>query len=215
MEKPTKREGILIILFIVITSVLLLTNQIFKKNSDLVIADTESSEENYLEIENNNIEEYKIEENNEKEQDEIREIFVDICGAVYDSKVVKLKDGDRVIDAVKLAGGLTDKADIKRINLAKLLNDGEKIIIPEIGEILNNNESFIENNIEASDTKVNINTGSTSQLQTLNGIGAVYAGRIIEYRERRNGFKSLEEIKEVSGIGEKTYEGIKDSIKLY
>src|SRR5690606_23115175 len=112
------------------------------------------------------------------------------------------------IDAVDLAGGLKKEADLDRINLAKKLEDEEKIYIPKVGEEVNAAELFIstEGAVNSSGSnKININTCSLSELEGLPGIGQVIAGRIIEYRKSKS-FKKIEEIKNVSCLGGKKFE---------
>ncbi|HZK12312.1 MAG TPA: helix-hairpin-helix domain-containing protein, partial [Atribacterota bacterium] len=128
---------------------------------------------------------------------------------------------DRIVDAVKIAGGETEEANLDLINLAALLKDGQKIIIPykiynQTGEEMNKD---IYNNVEngysssvSTSAKVNINTADTIILQTLPGIGPVLSERIIEYRNQNGLFGVIDDIKDVSGIAEKKYEGIKDLI---
>jgi competence protein ComEA len=134
-------------------------------------------------------------------------LYVDICGAVAKEGFYKLPSESRVVDAVEMAGGLLDTADIKRINLAQKIYDQEKIIIPEIGESL-----AVE---ESTDGIININTAGKARLEELSGIGPAYANRIILYRQKNGGFKSKEEIMEINGIGEKTYENIEECICIY
>lgn len=155
-----------------------------------------------------------IEDDMESNVDEKVIIMVHVSGEVFNPGLVKLFLGDRVIDAVELAGGLKKEADIDRINLAKKLIDEEKIHIPKIGEEINIDISYgsnISNSASNNGGKININQCSSSDLESLPGIGKVTAGKIIEYR-KSTPFKSIEEIKNVSGIGEKKYEAIKDLI---
>lgn len=139
-------------------------------------------------------------------------IMIHISGQVYKPGLIELKAGSRVIDAVELAGGLKAEADLDRINLAKKLEDEEKIYISKIGE-----EALPLEVVGSSPVghtvggKININNCSKEELMTLPGIGEVLAGRIIDYREA-NPFKSIEDIRNVSGIGEKRFEEIKDLI---
>lgn len=146
-------------------------------------------------------------------------IMIHISGAVYNSGIYELVTGDRVIDAVNLAGGLTKEADLDRINLAKKVADEEKIYIPKIGEETNSEiqvntvYSSIPSEIQSDSGKININTGSMTELDSLPGIGEAIAQRIIEYRST-SPFRSIEEIKNVSGIGDKKYESIKDLITV-
>ena len=140
--------------------------------------------------------------------------MVHISGAVHRPGVIELELGKRLIDAVEICGGLKDDADIDRINLAKKLADEEKVYIPRIGEEISDDLSFsAEGNTESNSGKININTCSKAELLLLPGIGDVLADRIIEYREKTP-FKRIEDIKNVSGIGEKKFESIKDMITV-
>lgn len=136
-------------------------------------------------------------------------IMVHISGQVYKSGLIELKLGQRLIDAVELAGGLKDGADLDRINLAKKLSDEDKIYIPAVGEEDIIGSIFEENTSQGG--KININKCDKSQLLGLPGIGDVIATRIIEYREKTP-FASVEDLLNVSGIGEKKYGEIKDLI---
>nr|WP_276537079.1 helix-hairpin-helix domain-containing protein [Anaerosalibacter massiliensis] len=143
--------------------------------------------------------------------------MVHISGQVFKPGLIELKNGSRVTDAVNKAGGLKDEADLDRINLAKKLIDEEKIYIPKIGEendmvedINSSNEDTQENSQNGND-KIDINKATKEELMGLPGIGEVLAGRIIEYRES-NKFKTIEDIKNVSGIGDKKFESIENMI---
>jgi len=131
-------------------------------------------------------------------------IFVDIDGAVKNPGVYQLEDGDRVNDAIIMAGGLTEHAYTKNLNKARKISDGEKIYISAEGEIESSSNSS---------GLININTASISELMSLPGIGEVYAQRIIDYRSSKL-FGSVEEIKNIEGIGEKTFEKIKELITI-
>lgn len=135
-------------------------------------------------------------------------IYVDIEGAVVNPGVYKVKEGDRIFHVIALAGGLKDNADMTSINKAEQVSDGQKIYIYEKGE---NN---IERITASGDDKVNINNADETKLQTIEGIGPSMASRIVEFRSKNGMFKSPEDIKNVSGIGEKRYESIKDKIKI-
>lgn len=144
-------------------------------------------------------------------------IMVHISGEVYNPGIIQLELGKRLADAVKLAGGLKKDADLDRINLAKKLSDEEKIYVPKIGEIVT--DEIISQVIETSSnstnesSKININNCSKGDLLLLPGIGDVLADRIIEYRNT-NKFSDIQDIKNVSGIGDKKYEAIKDLITV-
>jgi len=162
-----------------------------------------------------------ISENNPAMQIEIPPVIIHIAGAVKNPGVYQLNPTDRIVDAVKIAGGETEEANLDLINLAALLKDGQKIIVPykvynETGEEINKNiYSNVENGYSSSvstSTKININTANATILQTLSGIGPVLSERIIEYRKQNGLFGVIDDIKDVSGIGEKKFEGIKDLI---
>jgi len=164
-----------------------------------------------------------ISENNPVIQIEIPPVIIHIAGAVKNPGVYQLKSTDRIVDAVKIAGGATEEANLDLINLAALLKDGQKIIVPyktysETGEgisknIYNNVESeYYFSSLVSTSAKININTANANMLQTLPGIGPVLSGRIIEYRNQNGLFGVIADIKDVSGIAEKKYEGIKDLI---
>lgn len=159
-------------------------------------------------INNNNT--VKI-DNNEASADENinKQIQVHVAGEVNKPGVYKLDEGSRIMDAVNAAGGFTDKADKNSLNLAKTLEDGVQIMINSIDSALQNTttQGSTQNN-----GKININLADLSQLQTLNGVGPATAQKIIDYRNANGKFKTIEDIKKVSGIGEKTYEKFKDQI---
>ncbi len=150
---------------------------------------------------------------------EVPQVIIHISGAVKNPGVYQLKSTERVIDAVKIAGGAIEEANLDAINLAALLRDGQKIIIPY--KISKNpdeeNDDNIYINIEdmyssSTTDKININTANSNILQTLPGIGPVLSERIIEYRNQNGLFGIIDDIKDVSGIGEKKFEGIKELI---
>lgn len=167
-------------------------------------------------------------ENSEEEYSDTM-IIVHITGAVNKEGIVELKANSRVADAVEKAKGLREDADTKKINLAYILEDGMKIYIPSINDT---EETIKENNVEGSEyitttnttnvdnnldtgnktTKVNINTATQTELEELPGIGPSTALKIIQYRDENGKFKNIEDIKEVSGIGENKYSNIKDLI---
>ena len=159
-------------------------------------------------------------------QEETQKIVVHVSGAVNKEGVFELDENSRIADAVQQAEGLKENADTKNINLAFKLEDGMKIYIPTIGENVEetvgetqNDETskyVIPSNGEAQhkerNGKVNINTASQTQLETLPSIGPATSLKIINYREEHGDFQSIEDLKEVSGIGDAKYENIKDLI---
>jgi competence protein ComEA len=164
-------------------------------------------------------------------------IFVDVYGAVMAPSVYELPSGSRVHDAIEIAGGLTDKADIRYINRAAALNDGDRVYVPTEAEIkegdpLPASAGIIMPGASAGDQGaatavtpgggqgagaaqvrlININTADTVALQALNGVGPSTAQKIIDYREANGPFAKTEDLKKVSGIGDNTYEKMKDYI---
>lgn len=140
----------------------------------------------------------------------VKKISVYVSGQVKNISVVELEDNGnlRIVDAVNKAGGLTDLADAGAINLAEPLTDGQHIHIPT-KEISLQAQNI---SVNASSDLVNINTANAEQLETLKGIGPALAQRIIEYREQNGAFKSIDEIKNVRGIGDKKFAAFKDKI---
>ena len=158
---------------------------------------------------------------------EENEVIIHIIGSVKNPGIVRLKEGSRIEDAIEAAGGLTENADISRVNLAYVVDDGTKIKIPssqeeDIGdeEIIDSGSGeniIIEKNTTSSNKSsqtININKATETELQTLPGIGASLASRIIEYRSQNGKFGSIEEIKNVNGIGDSKFENIKDLISV-
>lgn len=154
-------------------------------------------------------------------------IYVYVSGQVKNPGVYCLKSSDRVFMAIDKAGGLTDKAQKTGIDMAKVLEDGQNLIIlsqkeyekslKEKNEKSANDESSDNSNSDKEGTEgslVNINTADISQLTTLSGIGETRAKAIIAYREENGDFKSKEDIKNVSGIGESTYSNIEKMITV-
>lgn len=158
------------------------------------------------------------ESNNQKENNDKKEdMKVHITGEINNPGVYQIKQGDRLVDLVEKAGGLTQKADESKINLAMRLDDEMKIIIPSVDDNSSNEESFdnvVVNAYSNNDTdKININTADITKLQTLPNIGEKRAQAIIDYRENSK-FEKIEDIKNVTGIGDKYFEALKDQITV-
>ncbi len=156
-------------------------------------------------------------ETTKEQSEESQEIMVDIAGAVDKPGVYKLKSESRISQAVESAGGLSEEADQewinRNLNLARKLTDGEKIYIPKKGESAPPSAELGEvAGVVAG--KININLASEAELKSLPGIGSGFAQRIIEYRQAHGGFKTIEEIMAVSGIGKKTFEKIKEKVAI-
>lgn len=138
-------------------------------------------------------------------------ICVYVSGCVASPQVCYLPVGSRVADAVEAAGGFADDAALDAINLARLLNDGEQIVVPSAEQAAASPSGEATTPADSS-SLVNINTADVSQLQTLDGIGEATARKIVADREANGPFQTIEDLKRVSGIGDKKFEGLKDSI---
>lgn len=144
-------------------------------------------------------------------EDKNKYIYVHIAGAVRKSGLLRLKFGSRLIDIVNMAKGFQKNADLDKINLAEILKDGQKIIIPFLqAEILTNagSEKFGNKN-----KIINLNAADEKLLDELPGIGPSTAKKIIEYRLKNGPFKTIEELKNVSGIGEGKFKKLKEFVK--
>ncbi len=151
-------------------------------------------------------------------------LYVDISGEVERPGVYEVSEGTRLFEVIEQAGGLTDEADIDSLNRAETVADGQKILISAKGENSNGSQGSQSgsgtNNGSSTgsgttgDGKVNINTAESAELQTIPGIGPSKAARIIEYRQTNGNFATIEDIQNISGIGSKTFESIKDYITV-
>lgn len=200
MEKLKNNKKIIIIIGVIILIII----------SIYVL--TKIDEYNY---EENNYEEYFAEEENIIKEEAKKVIVVHIIGEINKPGIVELEEGARVIDAIKKAGGTTEKADLAQINLAYILKDGQKIYIPNTEDNdkkIEYNTANIENNIK--EEKININTADEDELQRLPGVGASTAAKIIKYREENGSFRKIEDIQNVKGIGEAKYNDIKEQIEV-
>jgi len=165
----------------------------FKENNEATIRVTDSATVNKTDGEDG--------------QEVQNDMMVHITGAVNQPGVVSLNQDARLIEAIEMVGGLTESADVNSLNLARKLQDEEKIHIPTIGEV-SKTTTADEN------TKININTASLEELKSLPGVGDVIAQGIIDYREKNGGFKKLDELKNVTRIGDKIFDGLSESITI-
>ena len=144
-------------------------------------------------------------------------IFVYVCGAVCNPGVYELPADSRAYEAVAQAGGMSENAAGTVVNLAEVLTDGQKLHIPYIGEAAvaeASGQAAGADSNEAADTTVNINTATVDMLMTLKGIGQTRAEDIIAYREKHGSFQKKEDIMNVDGIKQGTYDKIKDNISV-
>lgn len=219
MRHLNKRDKIIffIILGVIIIGIYYYINT---KDKNIVTAQEEN-----LEVQENKVESVENENNEEK-------IKVHVSGAVNKEGVVELEINSRIVDAIDKAGGIKENACMDEINLAYKLEDGMKVYIPTIdekkeaeqrNEIGTQNNEYVpigggtnnkNENKSPESTKIDINTCTQTELETLPGIGPSTALKIIQYRNEKGKFKAIEEIKEVSGIGESKFNQIKDLIKV-
>ena len=175
-----------------------------KNNSSDLSKTSNKSKKNKIHKNNNNADT----ENNSSDEDSM---YIDIEGAVVNPGVYRIREGDRIFHAIAKAGGLKDTADIKSINKAEVLSDGQKIYICELGEEDHGGGVSSGENLG---NKININIADEIKLQEIQGIGPSMANRIVEYRKLNGKFKKIDDLKNVSGIGDKRFDSMKDSITI-
>jgi competence protein ComEA len=163
---------------------------------------------------------------NDEEILSVSYIYIDVKGAVKKPGVYKLVSGSRVIDAINISGGLVKNSNTNYLNLSKVLKDSDIVKIytneeidnmsKEEIDVMDTSDSKVEEEIEKEETLglININTAPISELDKLEGIGEAKASAIVEYREKNGLFKSIDDIKNVSGISESLFEKIKDFITV-
>lgn len=146
-----------------------------------------------------------------EKQEEQTSVFVDVKGAVKRAGVYEVASTSRIRDVIEMAGGLTEEADETKVNLAMKVRDEMVIYVPKKGEEISE-LADTHTTTDGSNGKVNINTATAEQLQTLQGIGPAKAAAIIAYREEHGPFQKAEDLLNVSGIGQKSLEKIKEQI---
>jgi len=187
------------------------------------------------EIKNNQKEANSTNNNEMQEETDEEKIAIHITGEVKRKGILYLDKGARIADAIREAGGTTKNANLDEVNLAYVLEDGQKIYIPnkkekiEAGAYIiansgnnvlveegksNNNNTNVNKNVNTKGVKgkVNINSANQTELETLPGIGPSLAQRIIEYRQSNGNFQKIEDIQNVKGIGDSKYSNIKENI---
>ena len=164
----------------------------------------------------------ETERNGEEAQTQGQEpsiICVYVCGQVARAGVYELESGDRIVDAIEAAGGMTEEAAADWLNQAELLSDGQKVYVPDREEALSMEDMPAGGGAEGeasaeTEGKVNLNTASKEELMTLAGIGETRAESILAYRREHGKFQSIEEIQQVEGIKSGIYSRIKDKIMI-
>ena len=147
-----------------------------------------------------------------EEEPQVTFILVDVKGAVKNPGVYEANEGDRVNDIIQKAGGILNNGEKNAVNLAMKVSDEMIIYVPYIGEegeVVNDQAS-----LSATEGLVNINKASETELLQLPGVGPSKAAAIIEYREQNGGFSTKEDLKKISGIGEKTYEKLEPFLTI-
>jgi len=138
-----------------------------------------------------------------------RELWVDVAGAVRRPGLYKVPAGSRLAVAVERAGGVSSHGDETGVNLAAPLHDGQQIIVPRRGAAAG---SAAGAGAGTTTAPISLSQATEAQLESLDGIGPALAGRILEYRQQHGGFRSLDELKEVSGIGDKRFEELRKAL---
>jgi competence protein ComEA len=138
-------------------------------------------------------------------------LYIHILGAVAKPGLYLLTDGDRAVDLVAAAGGFTDTADRSGLNLARALVDGEQIVVPNVGEVP---AAGTAPGVATAGGKININTADATVLESLPRVGPAMAKRIIDWRTKNGRFSALEDLMSVTGVGEKTFDSLKDLVTL-
>ena len=158
-----------------------------------------------------------VSENEVKKEEPVEQdlITVDVKGAVKAPGIYDLPVGSRVNDAVQKAGGLTEQADSKSLNLAQKVSDEALVYVPTKGEEAASQQAGSGTASSTSkEKKVNLNKASLEELKQVKGLGGKRAQDIIDHRESNGKFKSVDELKKVSGIGAKTIEKLKDYVTV-
>lgn len=178
----------------------------------LVVALTRQNDSNIVQNDTASIESTSVESSSDVEStNSTKKMYIDIKGEVNNPGVYKMKSGSRVTDLIKDAGGFKKDADQSAVNLAKQLIDQDMIIVYKVGQAPKNN---LMDSSPKDEEKVNINKADSEELQKLDRVGEKMAQKIIDYRNQHNGFHSIDEIKQISGFGEKTFERLKDSLTI-
>lgn len=204
MDIEKIKKGIKI--FLVIMLIILFVNVM---NKDLFFSNSNSDDDIHV---NKAFDASKKDSLLANEASEDAMIYMHITGEIKKPGVYKMKDGSRMDDLVKEAGGLTEDADIDQINLSEKLVDEERIIIPSKNDAKDTVANFMGSE-KAKIKKVNINTADITELKTLPGVGDKTAQKIIDYRENKK-FKKIEDIMNIESIGENKFKNIKDYISV-
>ena len=201
-----KNKYLLITIILVFTLLTVMVINLNANSKEYIIGDTDSS----------TIQDESIADDAEKEnyeQEENSKVIVFVSGEVLNQRVVEIEKGKRLIDAVEICGGLTENADLNAVNLALVLEEEGHYIIPAIGDTNVVNATNL-NQMNSSSNLVNINSADIELLKTLPGVGDVLGQRILDKREELGKFTSIDQLNDVSGIGDKKFSDIKDKVTI-
>ena len=201
-----KNKYLLITIILVFTLLTVMVINLNANSKEYIVGDTDSSI-----MQDESIAEDAEEENYEQEENSKVTVFV--SGEVLNQRVVELEKGKRLIDAVEICGGLTENADLNAVNLALVLEEEGHYIIPAIGDTNVVNATNL-NQMNSSSNLVNINSADIEILKTLPGVGDVLGQRILDKREELGKFTSIDQLNDVSGIGDKKFSDIKDKVTI-
>ena len=201
-----KNKYLLITIILVFTLLTVMVINLNANSKEYIVGDTDSSI-----MQDESIDEDAEEENYEQEENSKVTVFV--SGEVLNQRVVEIEKGKRLIDAVEICGGLTENADLNAVNLALVLEEEGHYIIPAIGDTNVVNATNL-NQMNSSSNLVNINSADIELLKTLPGVGDVLGQRILDKREELGKFTSIDQLNDVSGIGDKKFSDIKDKVTI-
>ena len=206
--RSVKNSGILIpaaaiVVLITIAAALFL---FYGKNNTITIEEAEAS------TETTKLESTEQSEQSAPTQETAGTVYVDVSGCVKKPGVYEVPSDSRIFEVIEKAGGVTSDADTSSINQAEPVSDGLKINVPDKNDASSVLPYETASQSSQENGKININTADSTLLQTIPGVGPATAEKIISYRETTGSFKKPEDIKNVSGIGDKTYEKMKDMI---
>ena len=201
-----KNKYLLITIILLFTLLTVMVINLNANSKEYIIGDTDSS----------TIQDESIADDAEKEnyeQEENSKVTVFVSGEVLNQRVVEIEKGKRLIDAVEICGGLTENADLNAVNLALVLEEEGHYIIPAIGDMNVLNATNL-NQMNSSSNLVNINSADIELLKTLPGVGDVLGQRILDEREELGKFTSIDQLNDVSGIGDNKFSDIKDKVTI-
>lgn len=228
MENLTTKQKIILVAIIFIMAIVIgiygyismqkEAEQTEIENNEILNEETE--EKNVLS--ENTTKNIQTENTKEMAENSNNQIIIHITGAVKKTGILKLNKGSRIADAIEKAGGNKEDANLDEVNLAYVLEDGQKIYIPSKKD--NTKKEYVTsesgNNVIAENAtskkgenkKVNINTATQSELENLPGVGESIASKIIEYREQNGKFGKIEDLQNVKGIGDAKFNNIKEHV---